>query len=339
VSTTGPSYWRRQASFWIEAITIQGSATPLVLGRVAMFGVIALVVTAIDRYEHLPNLGIDVAPYEVAGAALGLLLVLRTNAGYDRWWEARRLWGGIVNQSRNLAIAALAYGPDDPAWRDRFVRRVAAFAHVSRRSLRGERGLPEVAALLGPDEAARIAAAEHMPGAVARALGDDLRLACDRLGMDRFAFLQADRERAALIDHLGGCERILRTPLPRAYTIQIRRFILLFLGMLPFALLTKVGWLTPLITVLVAYPIFSLDHIGSELQDPFSIGRLNHLPLDDICATIEGNLLALLDPGPDAAHPDRSAPADDGQLAAGQGGDASPGGRGALANPGRHDPA
>src|SRR5206468_503101 len=116
----------------------------------------------------------------------------------------------------------------------------------------------------------------------------------DGHGMDPFAFLQVDRDRAALNDHVGGCERILSAPLPLAYSIHIRQFIFLFLGTLPFALLDRVEWLTPVITVMVAYPILSLDQIGIELQDPFSTRRMGHLPLDEITAKIEANLKAFL---------------------------------------------
>ena len=280
--------------FWREAVALRGSATPRVLASVFVFGALALLVWQAARYaerEFGIGLVLEVAPYEIAGAALGLLLVLRTNAGYDRWWEARKLWGGIVNQSRNLAIAAVNYGPDDPEWRGRVVRWVAAFAHVCRRSLRGERELPEVAALVGPKEAASVAAADHMPsfvaGAIARLLGR----------ISGLAFLRAEQERSLLIDHLGACERILKTPLPVAYAIKTRRFILLFLATLPFALLHKLetGWLIPLVTMLVAYPLLSLDRIGEELQNPFAKRNLSHLPLDEICATIERNLIALLE--------------------------------------------
>ncbi|MBL9123340.1 MAG: hypothetical protein JNG90_06880, partial [Planctomycetaceae bacterium] len=242
------------------------------------------------------NIGLEIAPFEVAGAALGLLLVLRTNSGYDRWWEARKLWGGIVNQSRNVVISALSYGPDDPAWRERFVRWAAAFPHVARCSLRGERPAPEVAALLGQDAAAELAASVHMPSCVAMELADQLREACERYEMDRFAFLQVDRERAALIDHIGACERILKTPLPIVYAIKIRRFIALFLLTLPLALLHRMQgeWLVPVITMMVAYPLMSLDQIGIELQNPFAKANLSHLPLGDISETIEKNLLGLL---------------------------------------------
>lgn len=93
----------------------------------------------------------------------GFFLLLRTNAGYDRWWEARKLWRGIVNQSRNLVIGAMAYGPNDLGWREKFVRWTAVFPHVARLNLRGELPSSEVANLVGPDDARRVATSERMP--------------------------------------------------------------------------------------------------------------------------------------------------------------------------------
>jgi putative membrane protein len=288
--------------FWREAFALYGSTTSRVMPQVLAFGLIAtglcLATWLVERLLAV-RIALEVHPFEIAAGVLGLVLVLRTNAGYERWWEARKLWGGIVNQSRNLAVGALCYGPDDPAWRETFVRWAAAFPHVARRSLRGERPGGDVAALVGPEWAERIAAADHMPSFVALRLADLLREACDRLHMDRFAFLQVDRERALLIDHVGGCERILKTPLPAAYAIKVRRFIALFLLVLPLPLLHRVEavWLIPFITMLVAYPLLSLDEVGIELQDPFSLSSLSHLPLDDISATIERNLSGLLKAG------------------------------------------
>ena len=295
----------RAWQFWRDAFAVNGSVTLDVLRRILAFGGFATLVCVTDRLtHHRPELEVAVAPYEVAGAALGLLLVLRTNAGYERWWEGRKLWGGMVNRCRHLAVVALAYGPADPAWRQRVIRLVAAFPHAARQGLRGERTLPEVAALLGEEEAARIAAARHMPAAVILAIGGHLRAALDRSGMDRAAFIQADRDLVELLDYVGGCERIRKTPLPRAYVVQIRRFIVLFLAALPFALLKKIEWLTPLVTMFVAYPILALDEIGDALQDPFSPRALNHLPLDDICRTVEGDLMGMASAaGPDGAPP------------------------------------
>jgi putative membrane protein len=286
-------------SFWREAFTLHGTILPRVTPLILSFGLcgflINVLVRFVDRQFHV-HLSLATNPYEVAGAMLSLLLILRTNTGYDRWWEARKLWGGIVNQSRNFAIAALSYGPGDPEWQRAIVGWTSAFAHVARCSLRGERPGPEVAALVGEAAAGRIAAANHMPGFVALTLGGLLNEATERLGMDRFAFLQADRERALLIDHIGGCERILKTPLPQAYAIMLRGFMVTFLLALPFALLDKVqyDWRIPVITMILAYPMTALDQIGAELQNPFALDHINHLPLNDITATIERNLAGLL---------------------------------------------
>jgi ion channel-forming bestrophin family protein len=292
------SYQTRQG-FWWEAIALHGSITPHVMPTVLAFGLIAAAIRGVAwLVESLFQLQIalEVTPYEFAGSVLGLLLVLRTNAGYDRWWEARKLWGGIVNQSRNLVISALSYGPTDSEWRTNFVRWAAVFPHVARLSLWGERRSSEVVDLVGADNAEQIAKADHMPSFVALKLSALLQEACERSEMDRFAFIQVDRERALLIDHIGGCERILKTPLTRAHSIMIRRFLLLFLLTLPLVLLHRLDddWFVPFLTMLVAYPLLSLDQLGIELENPFSTRNLSHLPLDEISATIEGNLLGLL---------------------------------------------
>jgi putative membrane protein len=287
--------------FWQDVFAIQGSATPEVFRRLVRFTLLAVAICVFDALPHTPQLRLEVAPFEFAGAVLGLLLVLRTNAGYDRWWEGRKLWGGIVNQCRDLAIGALAYGPPEPPWRSSVVRWTVAFAHATRRSLRGERTLPEVAALLGDAAARRLAAAEHMPICASLTIAELLRQAVDAEGLDRFAFLQIERDRAALMDHAGACERILSAPLPLAYSIHIRQFVFVYLVTLPVALLYTFGdylggyLMTIVITVLVAYPILSLDQIGVELQNPFSPRRMGHLPLDEITTKIERNLLALLE--------------------------------------------
>lgn len=280
-------------SFWSEALALKGSVLPLVLRRVAIFGSIGLACWLIDSMVHYET-GMTITPFEFVGVVLGLLLVLRTNSGYDRWYEARKLWGGIVNQSRNIAVLGLTYGPRDEKWRREFIKWTSAFPHIVRHSLRGERELDDLYEKLGEDTP-KVASAQHMPlyasSRVARLLSEAVRSG----QMDPFAFHQAERERASLIDHVGACERILATPLASAFSIEIRRYLFLYLGMLPLALIDKVGAVTPLFTMLVAYPLLSLDQIGVDLQNPFSKLRLSHLPLDDISLAIENNLLAIAD--------------------------------------------
>lgn len=292
------SYQTRKG-FWREAIAIQGSITVYVLPSIISFGLLAGIVCGIAwmmKRMFDVSFTLDISPFGFAGAVLGILLVIRLNAGYDRWWEARKLWGGIVNQSRNLVISAMAYGPDDSEWRESLVRWTAAFPHVARHSLRGEPSSLEVANLVGSNHSTQLETVDHMPSFVAWQLSELLGEAKERFGMDNFAFIQIDRERAFLIDHIGACERILATPLPRIYSITIRRFILLFLLILPVALVHQfeVTWFIPLITMIVAYPLLTLDQIGVELENPFSKDSLSNLPLDDISANIERNLFAIL---------------------------------------------
>jgi putative membrane protein len=284
-------------NFWREVFALHGAATPLVLPTVLIFGGIATLIYLVQVLAPANlDISIEVGPHEVAGALLGLLLVMRNNAGYDRWWEARKLWGGITNQARGLVSAALAYGPSDDHWRRQVVCWTAAFAHAVRGRLRGQSDVPELEALLGSDEAARIRASRHIANYVALRLAELLGEGHAR-GMDDPAFLEAERQRAALLDHLGACERIRNTPLAAVYSIATRRFIFLYLISLPFALLHKLRaeWETPLVTALVAYALLTLDQIGVELQEPFAVTSLSHLPLDDICRNIERDLFALLE--------------------------------------------
>ena len=299
---SGKSKWWSEAmdrnGFWRDSFALKGSIITQVFPLILTFGLISAVICVLDWMVERAfdvQIGLEVAPHEIAGAALGLMLILRTNAGYDRWWEARKLWGGIVNQSRNLVISALSYGPTDPEWRDNIVRWTSVFPHIARCSLRGQKPNPEVLDLVGQVHFDAIANSQHMPSYVVYKIATLLMEGREKFQLDPFSFQQIDKERALLIDHVGACERILKTPLPIVYSIKIRRFIMLFLVTLPFALLHKmdIELLIPLITMLVAYPLISLDQIGVELQNPFSGSNLNHLPLRNIVDNIQANLAGL----------------------------------------------
>jgi putative membrane protein len=171
--------------FTCEALL--GSITPRVLPLVLTFGLIAGATCVVSWVIEKPlqmRLALAVAPFEFAGAALAVLLVLRTNSGYDRWWEARKLWGGIVNQSRNLIISAFSYGPPSLEWREALVRWTATFPYVAKEGLRGEKPSDQVAKLVGSPACHQIAHSPHMPSFVALKLADLLHDACDR-GVDR----------------------------------------------------------------------------------------------------------------------------------------------------------
>ncbi|AGP36946.1 hypothetical protein BE04_29430 [Sorangium cellulosum] len=278
------------SDFWHEAFAMQGAVAARLLPRMLVFALAA--VASVVVHQRAPSIALRPEPVEASAVVLGLLLVFRTTAGYARWWEGRTLWGGIVNQSRNLTVSAIAYGPADAAWRQAVTRWVAVFAHVTRRSLRAERTLPEVVTLVGALDAAAVAGAEHMPSYASARLAALLRDARDQHRMDPFAFVQLDRERASLLEHAGGCERILATPIPSVYSLTTRSFIAVYLLALPLALVGSLGWFAPVAALLVTYPILAVEQIGAELQIPFATTSLSHLPLDEICGTIERNVLA-----------------------------------------------
>lgn len=276
--------------FWYEVFKWSGSVTPYVAVRVFVFCAISVLVHALVEWTGVQT-GLGVAPYEIVGVVLALILVTRTNAGYDRWYEARKLWGGIVNQSRNLATIGAVYGPQNREWQEDFTRWVAAFPHACVRSLRGDNQWQGVQRFLGKEQSSLLAAAPHAPLYVADRIAQLLNEGMRSGQFDRFAFLQAEQERAKLIDHIGGCERIMKTPLARVFSIKIRRFLFVYLIALPIAIVDKTGIMTPIIVLLVAYPLLSLDQIGIELQNPFSVSSLSHLPLDEIAASIERNVM------------------------------------------------
>ena len=279
-------------SFLRTAIAITGSASPKVFFRVVITGIFSLGCSLL--FHLYPQVSISITPFEYSGAVLGLFLVIRINSGLDRWWEARKLWGSIVNQSRNLAIIGYQYSDVTETRGITFLKWVAAWPHIMRESLRNERELGEVLNLLGSEETEKIRSSQHMPTYVGAKIASQLRDLRDQ-GLDNFAFQRAERERALLIDAIGACERIRNTPIPLSLAIIIRRFILMFLILLPLGLVDKVFWLTPLVVILAAYPLFNLDEIGAELQNPFSPRNLSHLPLKNICHNIEKNVLSIAD--------------------------------------------
>ena len=255
-------------SFLKSALTLRGSVTPKVLTKVAVTVIYTLVVSYLCQLY--PRIILPIGPFEYGGFLMGLIMVFRINAGYDRWWEARKLWGSVVNQSRNLALIVLNYTEKDAkSWPLAFIQMLAAMPYLMKKQLRADKNLDELKPLLNPDQLRQIQAAEHYPNCLASMMSASLAEARTQHGLDSFAFLQAQQQFERIIDAQGACERILYTPMPFVMAVKSRLFILFFLIMLPFALENLSLGISPLITGLVAFALFSLDKISVELQNPF----------------------------------------------------------------------
>lgn len=269
---------RYETHDWFGILTrVRGTVLPRIAVRVLLVAAIGLGAAALRRYDVI-DLAIPGIIHTMVGVALGLLLVFRTNASYDRYWEGRRLVGAMVNNVRDLVRQGASYLPADlhAPLRD---HAVALYVTI-RRYLRDERTWPELDGKLPPALLARLAATRCPPLVVARALGD-LFADAARRGTSEHRVVMLDGAVSDLVDCLGGCERILRTPVPFAYAHHIKGFLTLFCLSVPLALLPAMGWATGPAAAVVAYALFGIDEIGVEIEDPFGYDP-NDLPLDAI---------------------------------------------------------
>ncbi|MGK3965187.1 bestrophin family protein [Sorangium sp. So ce118] len=269
-------------------VSPRGSFSPGVMRRVLAFGVIAAALWLADRY--VPRVGLSIGFYEVAGAVIALILAFRTNTSYNRFWEGRTLWGSIVNASRNITRIVSAHAAVEPAVAREFAVWVVVFVHATRRSLRGQSERPEIERLLPAAQLEALKAHAHPPLHAAQQLSERLA-AFGRAGsLERNMAACAEEELNVLVNCLGGCERILKTPTPLGYVLLLRRGVALYLATLPLALVNSLGFMTPIVTMMVAYPVLMIEALGEELDDPFG-HEPNDLPLTRVCDTIERNLL------------------------------------------------
>jgi putative membrane protein len=268
----------------------EGSVFPRVALRSLMFAGLAAAVVAVGEQTSI-DLGITGAAHAMVGVALGLLLVFRTNASYDRYWEGRDLLGSIVNEARNLARQARSYLAPGAAARAEIGRLIPALYACIRRHLRGERQWPELEGVLDDAELAEIEGTGTPPLACAGWIADLLarEAAEDRLSEVRLQHIDATLNR--LIAAMGGCERIARTPVPFAYAHHIKAFLFIFCLTAPLALLDTMGWGTPAATAVIVYGLYGIDEIGVEIEDPFGYDP-NDLPLDEIGETIDRDVRA-----------------------------------------------
>lgn len=264
---------------------VRGSVLPVIAPQLMFVALFSTAVVAIDRFVWtLPH--VQAAPLAVFGVALSLFLGFRNNAAYDRWWEARRLWGGLLADARSIAREAEIFLPD-PQDRRRLLTAMRAFLHQHRCALRG---LPN-------DEPALRDAPASTPDATLDAMALHLAEAHREGRMDGFGARTLSTRLSTIALAQAGCERIKLTPLPYVYSLLIFRTSWLYCLLLPFALLDPTGWLTPLFAAIVAYTFFGLAEVTEELAHPFGL-TANALPLDAICRTAEISLAPHLDEPP-----------------------------------------
>lgn len=249
-------------------------------GPSLLFGFYCFLAGAVETHVLNQDYRIGAPLQAVVAFLLGMMLSFRTNTAYDRWWEGRKLWGQLVNRLRGLALKVRTQvsltGPE----REEFARLVAGFAYATRDRLRYDQAKLQVVPGFEHDPEAP----GHVPVALARRIYE--RFASWRAAgrIDGFAYQSLDLEATALMDVLGGCERIKSTPLVHSYRISIHHLIVAYLVALPWTL-ENVPW-SPGVAFVAAWFLLGVEMVAADIEDPF--GREpDDLPLDTICANIE----------------------------------------------------
>ncbi len=282
-------------SWWRVIRTLRGNPIQKTWRRLLVAGAFACAVTFVHEELAPFTEDLTLAPFTLTGLALGIFLGFRNNTSYDRFWEGRKLWGQVVNSARTVArlvIALVGPEPADDAVRRRrteHVHRIIAYVHALRHHLRGQRFPEELSALIPATEVEGLAKSSNWPMRILHELSRRLREDFDRGHVDAMHHMLLEQELTVLINCQGGCERIKNTPIPFSYNVLLHQLVALYCFGLPFGLVHSIGYLTPIVVLIVAYAFFGLDAVGDEIEDPFG-EDYNDLPLFAITRTIDVNL-------------------------------------------------
>lgn len=245
----------------------------------------------LSENSHVKNIGMM---HTLISFALSMLLVFRTNTAYDRWWEGRRLWGSLVNNSRSLAIKLSAIlDPADSENRSFFRASIPAFADALKSHLKAESTRTALFQNIDFMIAHLIDHEKHIPNQVTSLIVNRV-IALTRGGqIGNEQMLLLNNELLAFSDICGGCERIKNTPIPYSYSAFIKKFVFIYTMTLPFGFVFTLGYLVIPVVAFIFYVLASLELIAEEIEDPFG-GDPNDVPTDRLSVTIRMNVEDLL---------------------------------------------
>ncbi|MEH1830036.1 MAG: bestrophin family ion channel [Nostoc sp.] len=294
---------------WLgKVLQLKGSVMKSIYRHILWCGAFGFLISLLyhfDKPVSQPILG-SVIPSIV----LGLLLVFRTNTAYERFWEGRKCWGSIVNNVRNLArqiwVSVDEISPEDKENKITALNLLAAFAVTTKLHLRGEAVNSELEDLVPSTKYIKLKIMNNPPIEVAFWIGDYLQQQYNRNCLNSYQLTSMQELLNNLVDNLGACERILKTPMPLAYAIHLKQLLILYCFLLPFQIVESLGWWTGLISALVGFTVFGIEAIGLEIENPFGYDA-NDLPLDAICETMKRNIDDLITLTPNTrSHQDSS---------------------------------
>lgn len=285
-----------KAKTWLPAIWHfhTGPTAIALFKRLIVVAVYVIFITVMELYYL--DLRLKDTPgtfLQAMGILLSLLLIFRTNTAYDRFYEGRTVWGGLVNNSRNLALFLQAVLPierqDDRLF---FTKMISSFPFALKNHLRGLPGSDELE-LVSDDDAQMLAQQDHKPAGVASLIWSRTEELYREGIISESQHINLNRYLTTMMDVTGVCERIKSTPIPFSYNLFIKVFIALYVMVLPFTVIQAFGYMTVPAVILTSYILIGLEMIGVEIEEPFGVDR-NDLPLNQISQLIRVNVHDIL---------------------------------------------
>lgn len=282
---------------WFRALAIHKSDTFRTLWPAVLFsglftagaGWLETQYFHVSKSSYVTNLTVM---HSLLGFAISMLLVFRTNTAYDRWWEGRKLWGQLVNVSRNTAVKVAAMLPDDPVARKFYARLIGEFAAELRRHLLLEKTRMEMDSEPHP-EIPDFDQSKHVPAQVALLMQRRAQRLYKEGLISGEQLITVDKELVQYMEICGACERIKNTPIPYSYSSFIKKFIVVYVFTLPFGVAFSLGYLAIPVVMFIFYVLASLELIAEEIEDPFG-DDANDLPMRRLATVIGQNAEEIL---------------------------------------------
>jgi ion channel-forming bestrophin family protein len=267
--------------------------------ELALLGVYSSLVYIAHTVYNFPGVSIPFAIPAILGTIISLLLGFRSNQAYDRWWEARTLWGSIVNDSRSFTRQVLTFvdnsydNEDRSALRERIIKRQIAWCYSLSKHLRGQNAHETLNNLISDEEKQAVLRLDNTPMALLEQHGNDLRLLL-RLGwINEYQQIAMDETLNRFSNAMGACERIKNTVFPVTYSLYIHMLVILFALLMPFSLIEHFGVFQIPLVVAISASFFLIEKMAIHLQDPFE-NKPTDTPMTAISRKIDRDLHQLL---------------------------------------------
>ncbi|WP_209390499.1 bestrophin family protein [Chryseobacterium sp. RR2-3-20] len=279
----------RKKEHWFRMLFVwHGSVLPALLPRLGLLLILSLFVSYFHGMIFSFKVPLNPVPLTLFGFVLALFLGFRNNASYDRFWEGRKLWGALLNTSRALTRQAMALHnqSNDNESLHYFLQLLSAFVFALKHQLRGTDAYEDLKLRLNEEHLKIVASSKYKPAVIMRLLAEWVQSSKDKNCLDSIQQSRFDENLDKLSDILGGCERIISTPIPYSYRVLLHRTVYIYCLLLPFGLVDSLGWFTTLIVVFIAYTFVAFEAIADEIEEPFGTDA-NDLALNSMCVMID----------------------------------------------------